>query len=133
MAANMIAIDTNIVVRYVACDDPDQSPRAKALVDADDVFVSLTVILESGWVLASKYGYPPDHVAASLTAFLGLPHVTVEAPWIVRQAFDWVIDGLDFADALHLAQTGDLDGFATFDRKLATRAVSLGHERIRLL
>ena len=133
MAANMIAIDTNVVVRYVVQDDADQSRVAQALVDSESVFVSLTVILEAGWVLASRYGYPSRLVAMSLTAFVGLPGVAVEDPWTVRQALDWVAGGLDFADALHLAQARDMDGFATFDRQLAARAAQLGFKAINLL
>lgn len=129
----MLAIDTNVVIRIIALDDPEQSPRARALVDANDVFVSATVILEAGWVLASKHRYPPDRVVETLTAFLGLPRVTVEAPQLIRQAFDWVVSGLDFADALHLAQADDAEGFATFDRTLAKAAERLGATPVRLL
>ncbi len=42
----MIAIDTNIIVRYLTGDHPDQSPRARALVDGQPVFVPVTVALE---------------------------------------------------------------------------------------
>lgn len=43
----MIAIDTNIVVRYLTGDHPDLSSRARALVDAKPVFVPVTVLLEA--------------------------------------------------------------------------------------
>lgn len=129
----MIGIDTNVVVRFIALDDPQQSPRAKALIDSEDVFVSLTVILEAGWVLTSKHGYPSALIVTALTRFLGLPRVSVDDPWIIRQALDWVGDGLDFADALHLSQARDLEGFATFDRKLANNGKHLSKTVIRLL
>ena len=129
----MIAIDTNVVVRVIARDDETQSPRARALIDSTDVFVSLTVILETGWVLASIHRYPTDLVVASLKAFLGLPRVSVEDPWMVRRALDWVTEGLDFADALHLAQVQRPEGFATFDRKLAQAGAKLTDTPVRLL
>lgn len=129
----MLAIDTNVVVRFVSLDDADQSPRAKALVETNDVFVSLTVILEAGWVLSNRYGYPPAQVVAALNSFLGLPQVSVSEPLVVTRAFEWVTSGLDFADALHLAQAHEVDGFATFDRTLASAAARPGEASIRLL
>lgn len=129
----MLAIDTNVVIRIIALDDPEQSPRARAFVETNDVFVSATVILEAGWVLASTYRFPPDRVVDSLSAFLGLPRVTVESPGRVRQAFDWVIAGLDFADALHLAQAGDSEGFITFDSRLTEAAEGLASTPVQRL
>ena len=43
----MLAIDTNIIVRYLTADHPEQSPKAKALIDHEDVFVCTTVLLET--------------------------------------------------------------------------------------
>ena len=37
-------------------------------------------------------------------------------------ALDWMSEGMDFADALHLAKAGHCDVFLSFDRKLAKRA-----------
>ena len=49
----MLAIDTNVVVRYLTDDHPGQSPRARGLIDGQAVFVAVTVILEVEWVLRS--------------------------------------------------------------------------------
>lgn len=129
----MIAIDTNVVVRFIVIDDPDQSARAKALLESAPVSASLTVLLEAGWVLASRYRYPPKQVVVSIRHFLGLPNVSVEDAWMVDKALGWVADGLDFADALHLAQVRDREGFATFDRDLARLGSRLADLPIRLL
>ncbi len=43
----MRAVDTNIVVRYLTGDDPAQSPRARALIDGEDIWLGLTVVLET--------------------------------------------------------------------------------------
>ena len=51
----MLALDPHIVARYLTNDDAEQSIRAKTLVDAADVLVSLTVMLEAEWVLRSIY------------------------------------------------------------------------------
>ena len=41
------AIDTNIVVRYMTGDEPEQVAKAKTVIDAGHVFVNVTVLLES--------------------------------------------------------------------------------------
>lgn len=47
----MIAIDTNVVVRYLVADDTEQFERAAALIEGRPVFVCTTVILKVEWVL----------------------------------------------------------------------------------
>jgi predicted nucleic acid-binding protein len=100
----MLAIDTNIVVRYLAGDHPEQSRRAKALIDNEDVFVCSTVLLETEWVLRSVYGLTPVDAAHALTAFAGLQSVTLEDAALVAKALDWTAQGMEFANALHLAK-----------------------------
>lgn len=93
----MKAIDTSIVVRYLTGDDPRQAPRARAVVDAGDIFVSITVLLEAEWVLCSVYGFSGQDVAAALRAFSGLPGVFVENPALLAVALDHAAAGMDFA------------------------------------
>jgi predicted nucleic acid-binding protein len=45
------------------------------------------------------------------------------------QAIDWFEQGLDFADALHLASSFHPDGLATMDRRLFTKAEQIGCDR----
>lgn len=122
----MIAIDTNIVVRYLTGDHPEQSPIARALVDAKPVFVPVTVALEVEWVLRSAYGYKPAAVAQALRAFGGLPTVTIEDAAVVADALDRAERGMDFADALHLGKSAQCDGFVSFDRKFIKAAQAAG-------
>jgi len=42
----MLAVDTNLIVRYLTRDDPEQAARARALINDLDVFVCTTVLLE---------------------------------------------------------------------------------------
>jgi predicted nucleic-acid-binding protein len=121
----MIAVDTNVIVRYLAGDDARQSPRARAAIDGNDVFIGTTVLLETEWVLRSRYGFEPHRLAAALRAFAGLPRVTLQNAAHVRQALHWMDGGLDFADALHLAGAGDCDGFLSFDTRFANAAKRL--------
>lgn len=122
----MIAIDTNIVVRYLTGDHPEQSKRAREIVDGQPVFVPLTVALETEWVLRSAYGYKPEDVAQAMRAFGGLPQVTIEDAAIVAAAFDRAEQGMDFADALHLGLSEPHDALLTFDRKFVKAAKAAG-------
>lgn len=127
----MLAIDTNVVVRYLTGDHSEQSPRARALVDGQPVFVPVTVILEVEWVLRSAYGYTPDQVARALQAFAGLPTVSIEDPEIVAEALQASLRAMDFADALHLGKSAGCDGFASFDRRLIRAATAMGSNFVR--
>jgi predicted nucleic acid-binding protein len=127
----MMAIDTNLIVRYLTGDHPDQSARAKALIDSEDVFVCTTVLLETEWVLRSVYDYGVPPLAKALRAFAGLPHVTIEDADQAAQALDWMDAGMDFADALHLAKAQGCDAFVSFDQLLAPVANRLSAIKVR--
>jgi len=127
----MLAIDTNIVVRYLTNDHPEQSPRARALVDGEAVFVAVTVMLEVEWVLRSTYEYRRADVARAMRAFAGLPTVTVEDGAVVARALDLAESGMDFADALHLGKASHCEGMASFDRKFVRAAKAAGYDTAR--
>ncbi len=129
----VLAIDTNVVVRYLTGDDSRQAAIARRQVDGGPVWVARTVLLETEWVLRSAYGFPPKLVCAALRDFAGLPTVTVETPAVAAQALAWLEAGMDFADALHLAAAEEGMSFATFDRGLAARARKAGIDRIKPL
>lgn len=129
----MLAIDTNVIVRYLTGDHPEQSPKAKALIDAENVFVCTTVLLETEWVLRSVYGFTPVTVAKALHAFAGLPNVALDEPALIAKALDWTIRGMDFADALHLAKAECCDALVSFDRRLAKIANEVSDIEVRAL
>jgi predicted nucleic-acid-binding protein len=118
----VIALDTNVVVRFLTRDDPGQAMRAKALIETGAAFVPRTVVLETEWVLRTIYRFERDAIAAGLTRLLGLPGVEIEDRPTVARALDWCRQGLDFADALHLASSVQAQAFATFDRALQRKA-----------
>ena len=118
----MIAVDTNVLVRFLARDDARQAARAEELLRANEVWISKTVLLETEWVLRSLYRIPPQTLAEALGALLGLGSVVVEDELAVAKALEWFGKGLDFADAMHLASAGNARRFATFDRKFARQA-----------
>ena len=118
----MRALDTNVVVRYLIGDDPEQAARARAAVDAGAVFASTTVLLECGWVLRSVYGLSGEEVAAALRTFAGLPTVSVESPAMLAEALDRAEAGMDLADALHLGAAARCEAMLTFDRRFIETA-----------
>jgi len=118
----MLAVDTNVLVRYLIRDDPDQTARATKLVRSQAIWVSKTVLLETAWVLTKSYAYPPERVAQVFRELLGLPTVSPEDDLTVVQALDWFEHGMDFADALHLASSGFMMPLATFDEALVRKA-----------
>ena len=130
-AAATLAIDTNLTVRYLTRDHPEQSLRARSLIDGQPVFVPVTVVLEVEWVLRSAYGYRPRQVAGALRGFADLPKVTVEDGAVVAAALDLAENGMDFADALHLGKSAHCDGLATFDRDFVNAARAAGLHRVR--
>lgn len=118
----MIAVDTNVVVRLLVNDDPVQARRARKLIKAGDVLIPLTVLLETEWVLRYTYELDATEILRLLRDLLGLPGVKVEDAARLARALDWFERGMDFADALHIASSGEADAFATFDEKLQRRA-----------
>ena len=118
----MRAIDTNVIVRYLTGDDPEQAARARNAIEMGDVFVGTTVLLECEWVLRSVYGFAGEEVATALRAFSGLPGLSVENPALLIDALDLAEKGMDFADALHLAAAAGCETLLTFDRRFIAAA-----------
>jgi predicted nucleic-acid-binding protein len=125
------AVDTNVVVRYLTNDDPAQAARARAAVDAGDIFVPVSVILETEWVLRSGgYGFTADRIIKAVRSFARLPSVTLEHAHRVERALEWAERGLDFADALHLASAKDCREMLSFDRKFVRAAAQVSDLRV---
>lgn len=122
----MLAIDTNILLRYLVDDDHVQAAQARSLIDRNGIFVSSTVILEAEWVLRSGYGFRAAQCVEALERLAGLPNVTLDDPAAIAKALAWTREGLDFADALHLAKSEGCDALITFDRDLIRVAGRLG-------
>ncbi len=127
----MLAIDTNVVVRYLVRDDEAQSSRAREVVASGPVFVSATVVLECEWVLRSLYGFAQREVVRALRGFCGGPDVVVGNSPAVGRALDLADLGMDFADALHLAQAAECEAFVTFDKRLVRKARALVDTPVR--
>jgi predicted nucleic acid-binding protein len=129
----VLAVDTNVIVRYLTADHPEQFAKASALIQGEDVYVCSTVLLETEWVLRRGYRFSRDRISAALTAFAGLPRVTLEDAALAAKALEWMRSGLDFADALHLAKAAGCEAFVSFDHRFAAVANALSEVKVRRL
>ncbi len=122
----MIALDTNVLVRYLMMDDPEQSRRAAAFIDGiadagDRMYVSHVVLCEVSWVLGRAYRMSKANLVSALSAMARTAQFTVEDPDIAGRALRrYQSGGADFADYLiaERARAAGCERLATFDRKL---------------
>lgn len=121
----MIAVDTNVIVRLLTQDDEQQYAQSLKLFQEQDIYISNTVILETEWVLRFTYQFSFDEICRTLKILLGLPNVQLSNAGLVVQALEWHENGLDFADAFHLAQSQSCSAMYTFDAKFIKRARGL--------
>jgi predicted nucleic-acid-binding protein len=126
----MIGLDTNILVRYLAQDDPEQSAKANRIVEhdlteANPGFVSVVAMTETVWVLERAYGVSDLQIAAAVEEMLQADFLSVECEQEVFTAAAALKEGRgSFADAL-IAALGEKAGCSwtlTFDRKASRLA-----------
>jgi predicted nucleic-acid-binding protein len=123
----MIATDTNVLVRIVTNDDSHQTSLAlNLLLRQDRVFIPKTVFLELEWVLRTAYRLSAAAILRAMRGFMDIATWDFEDDTAVRNALDWYEQGVDFADALHMASTGRECPLATFDAALLRKASQLG-------
>jgi predicted nucleic-acid-binding protein len=121
------AVDTNLLGRFYLGDDAAQAGVAASVLSAGDVFVPRTVMLELEWVLRYVADQPESKVIECLAHLIALPGVPVEDRDDIEAALGHCRNGIDFADALHLAASKACSELLTFDnRGYARRARKLG-------
>lgn len=86
------------------------------------VFISASVLLETEWVLRAAYGLDDQVINEALRKLLALPQIEVAETRAIERSLALHAQGMNFADALHLALSAQADRFATFDRKLRAGA-----------
>jgi len=121
----MIAVDTNIIVRFLTHDDESQYKKSFSIFNTKDIFIPDTVILETEWVLRYAYKFSPKDICNAFVNLFGLKNVHLSNPSFISQAIDWHLGGLDFSDAMHLSQCQQYDKLYTFDKNFSTRAKKL--------
>ena len=122
----MIGVDTNVLVRYLAQDDPEQAALATKVFErgphADRILLVLVVLAETWWVLSRSYGMAPDAIADVIAGLLTAEEIVVSDEPTVRMALAQVRRGHDFADALIAAacRADGADHTVTFDKKASS-------------
>ena len=113
----MVAVDTNIIVRFLTHDHDTQYKKAYRVFRKFEIFIPDTVIIETEWVLRYAYNFAPENICDAFERLFGLENVYITNPHSIAQAIEWHRDGLDFSDALHLAHSQECDELYTFDTK----------------
>lgn len=124
----MKGLDTNVLVRYVTADDPQQAELARAAIEGAEargerLFVSGIVLCELVWVLRGReYRYGKAEVVEALKVLLDSFAFEIEQRTLVRQAVSRYRAGsADFADYLLglVHQDAGCDETWTFENRLA--------------
>lgn len=125
----MIALDTNVLVRYMMQDDAKQSPRATRLIEAltgeEPGFVPVVALVEVVWVLSGSYGLDRAQVSEALEGLLRSRELRLDRADLVIQALRRFSAGnADFADCLieRIAADAGCTDTMTFDAGAARSA-----------
>jgi len=122
----MLGIDTNVLVRFLVRDDQTQFEKARKLLKREvssgrRVFINQLVLLETEWVLRSRYGLAKTQMLeTTISGLLDPPDVQLEdEPAVEEAVFVWRDANADFADCLIGARNRRLgcNATATFDTK----------------
>lgn len=121
----MLGIDTNVLVRYLVQDDDAQFEKARRLIKREvvagrKVFVNQLVLMETEWVLRSRYVIPKVQIIEAISGLLDSAEIQFEdEPTIEEALFIWKDSAADFADCLIGAKNRRLGcrATATFDAK----------------
>lgn len=103
---NMLALDTNILVRLLTNDDPVQAQRVQESLDVElaagrECLVGHVVLCELVWVLMRLYGYTVLQCQQAMASLLGFAGFRFESMPTVLAAFKaWQREGGDWADHL---------------------------------
>lgn len=119
----MLGVDTNVLVRYLTRDDQSQFEKARRLIDREvaqgvPVLVSLLVLLETEWVLRSRYELSKSDIVTAFSKLLDTADLAFEdEPSIESAVYSWKDSAADFADCLIGARNRRLGcrATATFD------------------
>lgn len=119
-----VAVDTNVLVRLATGDSPAEHRAVLAALADRPWRVLGTVLLETEWVLRSRYAYSSAQFAGFVEWLDSNARVELADAERIRIAIQHHRAGLDFADALHLVQVGT-EPFLTLDRKLLRLSAKL--------
>ena len=129
----MIGLDTNVLVRYIAQDDPRQAAKAVHLIENEcsetrPGFVTAVVLTELVWVLEECYRTAKNEAVAVLERILRTKQLVVEDAETVWKAVRlFATSKADFADCLieRFAAAHECEYTATFDKAAAKAGMRL--------
>jgi predicted nucleic-acid-binding protein len=127
-----IALDTNVLVRFLTWDDEAQAAQAAEVIETASAIVLPTIVLcETVWVLRRAYKLPNRLIAATLREVIESRTIEVEGP-VVEAGLRMLEAGGDFADGviLHDAVKARAARLVTFDQGLVARGDA---ERVQVL
>jgi predicted nucleic-acid-binding protein len=129
----MIGLDTNVLVRYIAQDDPRQAAKAAHLIErecseARPGFITTVALAELVWVMEECYRSAKPEIVAILQRILRTRQFIVEEAetvWKAVRLFEAA--RADFADCLidRINAAHDCEFTATFDRDAARAGMRL--------
>ena len=102
----MLGLHTNVLVRFLVQDDQAQFERAQKLIGRESrigsgVLISLLVLLETEWVLRSRYNLAKSEILAAFSGLLASAELHFEDEHSIEVAlFAWKDSPADFADCL---------------------------------
>jgi predicted nucleic-acid-binding protein len=122
----MRSLDTNVLVRYLAADDPKQLAAAEKLIEGsgaerEPLFLTVLVLCELVWVLSRSYGYPKDEIVNVLERVLSTDQFKVEREEIARRSLDLFRKGKgSFSDYVigEISMQAGCRDVVTFDKDL---------------
>jgi predicted nucleic-acid-binding protein len=122
-----VAIDTNIILRFLTRQPKAQFEAARALFRKGGLFISVPVVLEAYFTLTGKVlDFSEDEALGALEAVLQLPGVKVQNAEEIFTAIGFAKQNMPFKDACVLAFSAEADRLMTFDKPFAKRAAKLG-------
>jgi predicted nucleic-acid-binding protein len=121
----MIAVDTNVIVRFLVGDDEKQAQAVharfrQAEAARERLFVPLAVVLETIWVLDRAYGRSRAEIVAAFEALRGMQILQFEADPVVQRVLAEGRSGpAGLADLIiaHTAKAAGCQSVITFDKK----------------
>ena len=122
----MIALDTNVLVRYLVRDDVEQAEAARSLLESLTLdrpgYICREVTVEIVWVLERAYSYSRAQIATILEELVATEELIIEAADDVgRAASSYRTGGAGFSDLMILAAAERVGArpVYTFDQKAA--------------
>jgi predicted nucleic-acid-binding protein len=122
----VIGLDTNILVRYLAADDPSQTRTAVRIIEdarqrEEPLFLASVVLCETVWVLERSYRQSKEMIISILEQILAADLFVVERDDLIRRSLEEFRNGKgDFSDCLigNIARDARCSETVTFDRML---------------